>query len=224
MQGESATLCIHFPERNIRMAYKIEVDQYSVITIGGGFQLAVKMAEKLEEENKAITLLAQIGNNVTSFPSVIFLFNCKIQIYYKKKDNLIFPLFNLVIKVNKGKITDIVWDNQCYACEVNGACWRDNVTSIINNTDISEYSNCLAKMCGTNDSSSVDCDPKFYITWFGTDKDKRQLKSSNLAMSKFKQYSIGSLYNSAKDIFNSTIETLKETYEDVKKKVEDLVK
>lgn len=60
------------------MAYKIEVDQYSVITIGGGFQLAVKMAEKLEEENKAITLLAQIGNNVTSFPSVIFLFNCKI--------------------------------------------------------------------------------------------------------------------------------------------------
>ena len=78
MQGESATLCIHFPERNIRMAYKIEVDQYSVITIGGGFQLAVKMAEKLEEENKAITLLAQIGNNVTSFPSVIFLFNCKI--------------------------------------------------------------------------------------------------------------------------------------------------
>ena len=54
------------------MAYKIEVDQYSVITIGGGFQLAVKMAEKLEEENKAITLLAQIGNNVTSFPSVIF--------------------------------------------------------------------------------------------------------------------------------------------------------
>lgn len=63
------------------MAYKIEVDQYSVITIGGGFQLAVKMAEKLEEEkkeNKTITLLAQIGNNVTSFPSVIFLFNCKI--------------------------------------------------------------------------------------------------------------------------------------------------
>ena len=45
------------------------------------------------------------------------------------------------------------------------------------------------------------CDPKFYITWFGTDKDGNQLKSANLAMSKFKKYSVSSLYNSVKDIF-----------------------
>lgn len=60
------------------MAYKIEVDQYSVLTIGGGFPLADKIADGFEEENKTVTLLAQIGHNVTSFPSVKFLFNTKI--------------------------------------------------------------------------------------------------------------------------------------------------
>lgn len=106
---------------------------------------------------------------------------------------------------------------------MNGQCKKENVASVFNETEFSEYSNCLAGMCSTTNSSSLDCDPKFYITWFGTDKDKRQLKSSNLAMSKFKQYSIGSLYNSAKDIFNSTIGTLKDAYKEIQTKVEDLM-
>ena len=45
------------------------------------------------------------------------------------------------------------------------------------------YENDMSK-CGNN-----NCDPKFYITWFGTDAKKNQLKSSNLALSKFKKYS-----------------------------------
>ena len=45
-----------------------------------------------------------------------------------------------------------------------------------------------------------NCDPKFYITWFGTDKKGNQLKTSNLAMSKFQKYSISSLYSSVKNI------------------------
>ena len=44
------------------------------------------------------------------------------------------------------------------------------------------------------------CAPKFYITWFGTDKNGNQFKTSNLAMSKFQKYSISDLYDSIKNI------------------------
>ena len=110
-------------------------------------------------------------------------------------------MFNLVIKVKDGKISDIVWDNACYDCidncEKNIKSYDDEIFK--NNT--MTYQNCYEpdiKKCIQNNN---ECDPKFYITWFGTDKNGNQLKSSNLAMSKFKKYSISSLYNSVKDIF-----------------------
>ena len=56
------------------------------------------------------------------------------------------------------------------------------------------------------------------------DKDKKQMKSSNLSMSRFRQYSIGSLYNSAKGAFVSTIEKIKDTYNDVKTKTDEIIK
>ena len=62
------------------------------------------------------------------------------------------------------------------------------------------YQNCYES--SKNNCSGNKCDPKFYITWFGTDKNGNQLKTSNLAMSKFKQYSISSLYSSVKDTLN----------------------
>lgn len=62
-----------------------------------------------------------------------------------------------------------------------------------------EYENCYEDQM--KNCNNGKCDPKFYITWFGTDKNNNQLKSSNLALSKFKKYSIASLYQSMKDIF-----------------------
>ena len=63
------------------------------------------------------------------------------------------------------------------------------------------YSNCYENDMNNCEKNNA-CDPKFYITWFGTDKNGNQLKSANLALSKFKQYSINSLYDSFKNIFN----------------------
>ena len=60
------------------------------------------------------------------------------------------------------------------------------------------YQNCYETKDNCNNNK---CDPKIYITWFGTDKNGNQLKSSNLALSKFKKYSISSLYNSVKNMF-----------------------
>ena len=109
-------------------------------------------------------------------------------------------MFNLVIKMEEGKIYDVVWDNGCFDCD--NSCQNDIVSnSVFNSTITQTYNNCYDQNCimGSEDNN---CDPKFYITWFGTDKDKRQLKTAGLAMTKFKHYSIGSLYSSVNGIFN----------------------
>lgn len=78
--------------------------------------------------------------------------------------------------------------------------------------------------CATDKDNVFQCDPKFYITWFGTDAKGKQLKSANLSMSRFRQYAIGSLYNSARDAFNSTITTLITTYNTVSNKTQEILK
>ena len=60
------------------------------------------------------------------------------------------------------------------------------------------YENCYED--DMNNCQDNKCDPKFYITWFGTDKNGNQLKSANLALSKFKKYSVAKLDNSMKDV------------------------
>jgi hypothetical protein len=61
------------------------------------------------------------------------------------------------------------------------------------------------------------------VTWFGTDADGKQLQSASLSMSRFRRYSVGSLFRSAKGIYNSTIEQVKDTYDDVVNKAGELV-
>jgi hypothetical protein len=135
------------------------------------------------------------------------------------------PVFNVVIKVEKGVIYDIVWDNDCFSCLTSSDCLNNTDITYLNDTSIKVYeNNCKSKLCTLDADNSFNCDPKFYITWFGTDIKGKQFKSSNLSMSRFRQYAVGSLYNSAKDAFNKTIETLKNTWGDVKKTTDDIIK
>ena len=109
-------------------------------------------------------------------------------------------MFNLVIKMEEGKIYDVVWDNGCFDCNDNEC--NDLVSiSVFNSTITQSYKNCQETESCTSTEGQNSCDPKFYITWFGTDKDKRQLKTAGLAMTKFQHYSVSSLYSSIKDVF-----------------------
>ena len=188
--GNEIILCIHIPELRKKVPFKIKVDEYSLLTINQGFSF---FSEKLNETH----FIAQIGNITSSYPSVKnFFILFHFQLYLNKtEDNLIVPIFNIVIKINKGYITEIFWDHQCYGCD-NSKCL--SITSnYINSNETIEYKNC--KETYEDDSDDPKNDPKFYITWFGTDKHKRQMKSSNLAISKFKQYSVKDLYESVKE-------------------------
>ena len=99
--------------------------------------------------------------------------------------------------MEKGKIYEIVWDNGCFNCDNN--CAKNLETYSVFNSSLSQkYENCIDATCSED---STACEPKIYITWFGTDKNKRQLKTAGLAMTKFKSYSIKSLYSSIKGMF-----------------------
>jgi hypothetical protein len=113
-------------------------------------------------------------------------------------------------------------DNDCSSCAYEG-CNTHKSKSITNSTQIYEAPNCKAPLCKNKKEEIFKCDPKFYLTWFGTDKNKKQLKSSNLAMSRFRAYSIGSLYSSARDVFNNTLTDIVKTYEDVAQKTQDII-
>lgn len=75
----------------------------------------------------------------------------------------------------------------------------------------------------TNQSQAFNCDPKFYVTWFGTDVNGKPMSSSNLSFEKFRQYSIGSLYSSALGVFNNTVNQVVGAYNNVQNQVQSLV-
>jgi hypothetical protein len=119
----------------------------------------------------------------------------------------------------------VVWDNDCFSCLTSDKCYSNDQITYLNDTSIKvNYKNCKQDLCKNTKDEAFQCDPKFYITWFGTDSKGRQLKSSNLSMSRFRQYAVGSLYNSARDAFNTTISVLQNTWEDVKNKTQDIIK
>lgn len=81
----------------------------------------------------------------------------------------------------------------------------------------------MIPLCDSSTSKGFDCDPKFYVTWFGTDVNGKQLQSSSLSMSRFRQYSVGSLFNSAVGVFNNTIGKIKDTYKDVANQAQGII-
>ena len=188
--GKEIILCIHIPELEQKIPFKIKVDEYSLLTINQGYSLAFNYQEK-----KPIHFIAQIGNITSTYPSVKKIFYFILFQLYFKKDEIVVPIFNIVIKINKGYITEIFWDHQCYGCS-NNECFSSTINYTNSNQTI-QYKNCKGTYVGNSEDTSND--PKFYITWFGTDKHKRQMKSSNLAISKFKQYSVEDLYKSVKE-------------------------
>ena len=96
---------------------------------------------------------------------------------------------NLVIKVNEGKIYDMVWDNNCFSCDKKN-CEKNIIAKSIFDDNTQIYENCFKKCKNEDKSKKIKkkLEPKFYVTWFGTDKDKKQLKTYEEAKKKYKSH------------------------------------
>ena len=62
--GDKAYLCIHILQSNTRIAFPLEVDEYSVASIKGFYD------QINSNNNTDIEFLAQIGKKTSIFPSV----------------------------------------------------------------------------------------------------------------------------------------------------------
>jgi len=93
-------------------------------------------------------------------------------------DNYIVPFWTLIVTLDGGRVSKLEWDDGCL-----GSC-----------------SPCVDSTCGIpigNCNSQAACDPKFYIGWFGTDRNGRYLTSAGKRFSRFRSYSLSSAFNNA---------------------------
>ena len=119
--GENVFVCVHILPREYRMAFNVTVDNYEVLSISGGYIFANKDTTNLEQK-----YVFQFANTSTPYPSV----------YYNKDKKQVTPLFNVVVKLDKGNITDVVWDNDCWDCAFQGGCQTyENIISFRNSSE-----------------------------------------------------------------------------------------
>lgn len=89
-------------------------------------------------------------------------------------------LFSFVVNIEKGVVTAITDDTaDCGNCDTTSGQACDSETSY----------KCYTK--GTYTGS----DPRFFISWIGTDASGNYMLSHTKRLSRFTQYSIGSVYN-----------------------------
>ena len=89
----------------------------------------------------------------------------------------IFSLFSIVVTMDNGNVTDLVWDNGCWEGSEN--CYK-YVTGVYE--DQNNYMN--STNCGLSNSTS--CDPKIYVSFIGTDSSGNYLESAGMRISRFR--------------------------------------
>jgi hypothetical protein len=102
-------------------------------------------------------------------------------------------VLSFVVGVENGIFTKITLDNQ--DCSV---CLHGDGTQ---KCDSATNEECFDK--GNRYGGGEEQDPKFFISWIGTDADGSHMLSHTKRLSRFTQYSIGSIYQSAKGLFTS---------------------
>ena len=123
--GEHVDLCVHMLPRQQRIAFNVSVDNYEILSITGGYIFAEK--DTLNKQS----FMFQFANVTTEYPSL----------YLNKKKDRVSTLFNVVIKLDKGKIADVIWDNECWDCFYEDSCiLTENIQSFKNVSELFDES------------------------------------------------------------------------------------
>lgn len=119
--GDHVFVCVHLVPREYRMAFNVTIDNYEVLSINGAY-IFVEKDTQLNDD-----FIFQFGNVTTPYRSKYF---------YKGNPKELSTLFNVVIKLDKGNIVDVVWDNDCWSCGFDGGCktW-EKIVSLRNSSE-----------------------------------------------------------------------------------------
>lgn len=120
-RGDWVFVCVHILPRQLRMAFNISVDTYEMLSITGGYIFAAS------DSMVKPSFLFQFGNISTAYSSM----------FLNKENKQVTTLFNVVIKLDKGKIADVVWDNDCWDCALSSSCQLYNkIPSLRNKSEV----------------------------------------------------------------------------------------
>lgn len=122
---------------------------------------------------------------------------------YKQDENVV-SVYTAVMHVKDGELEGITWDDGCFFCEEDSASCI--ATSMTWAGEPISTGNLAGKGCAQSKAECgqdpAQCGLKVYVVWTGTDKNGRFLTSAGTRFSRFKQYSTGTLYKSARKRVN----------------------
>lgn len=167
---DNVYLCIHLQPMQVKVGFNVKVDQASVVRVEDIFS-------NLKDKNTQINVMAQMQFNE--------LYSMQAP-YYNNGENWVFPVMNLMIQLDQGKVSNYFWRNTCLGCSGNdvvNTCETKSLTStIINPADTSSTTtatynqeNCKRTKCSAD---FKDCDLRIYVTWSGLDSEGKNLLSS----------------------------------------------
>ena len=112
-------------------------------------------------------LVVQADNSLISSDHVVFIKKAATV----TTEDIVIPIFSLVVAIENGNITKASWDNDCFDCT--SLCNLDKINENITQT------NCRIKPCNiTADGQASACDPRIYVSWIGTDSKGSHMNSA----------------------------------------------
>jgi hypothetical protein len=114
------------------------------------------------------------------------------------------PFFTLILDLSNGYIDSALWQDDCSTCSEEAFVTSDDgacncgipISSCIGFSPQSTGANVITGSTGYA-NNSVSCDLQIYIGYSGTDSGGNVLTSSSRTIANFREFSLGSIYNSA---------------------------
>jgi len=198
-RGDLAPICLQFVTDNTTYAkapFAIKVDEYSVLIAGNAFTKFVTGFVSADESSVTRIIAQTDTTHLTKALPYANITDGSVDFYGN--------LYNLVIRLTDGIVTELVWDNTCGICS-DLSCYTEAM-------DDGQATNlCNVKSSCGGSSYVASCDPKIYVTWIGTDSAGTALTSAGLRMSQFTKYSITDLYSQASSLVKTKVTEIKES-------------
>lgn len=137
-KGDQTYLCFHFMPYKVKLGFLVTIDEYTGLEIPDSFTFfETKAPEQLN-------IHAQLDVYTKYSPAATYLW---------KSAKLAMNVLHLTITLDKGSLSSINWDNDCYGCNKTENCkqiktsYVDEKASTIN----LDYKACSVPYCVVND-------------------------------------------------------------------------
>lgn len=183
IQGKPIFICVHmvYYRNNGTVvqtyAFNATTDKFSAFKVNN-------LSTTLAKETTPVSAIVQVANsNITlelvNIWIIQLLFNPSIE------GGIYRSLLSFVVNIDGGAVTALTDDTAgCDSCDTSNKC----------NTN-------TASKCYNVGSSYAGSDPRLFISWIGTDASGNHMLSHTKRLSRFTQYSIGSIYSSVVNSF-----------------------